>query len=273
MDIRLLAPKKLTIIALFLFGWLGLGCTVVAEHAQEHLYQSEPYASPFNISVGYVEFPPFEFTNEKGEADGFFIDMTRKVLLQAGYSSTFVALPISRVYLYLQEGNIDLWPGLAQVPSLQGHVYESNSTPMHITLCAWHIKNSPSIKSVDELKDRPIILVNGYTYGGLLYKLTDPHAGFNVAFTPNHVSGLNMLSKNRGDYFLNYLEPVKLVLSQFPKNEFVYSMLNTRKGAFIVSKKTPYADKLIRDIDASYDTLIKSGAIREYQPPSGPELD
>lgn len=235
----------------------------------EELAEPSSETSPlnYNIIVGYVEFPPFEFTNEQGEADGVFIDMTKKTLLQAGYNSSFIALPISRVYLYLQEGNVDVWPGLAGVPSLQGHVFESQSTPMHISLCAWHSKDRPTLSSIDELKNRSIILVNGYTYGGLLYKLTAPSAGFNVSFTPHHRSGLTMLGKNRGDYFLDYLEPVKLELAQIPQPDIRCSLLNTRKGAFIVSKKRLGSEKLVKDIDIAYDTLRKSGVIREYHAP------
>src|SRR5690606_22003823 len=67
---------------------------------------------PRELRVGYIEFPPFEYTNENGEPAGYFIDILRLTFQKAGFVPRFQALPIARAYLFLKEGKIDVWPGL-----------------------------------------------------------------------------------------------------------------------------------------------------------------
>lgn len=193
---------------------------------------------------------------------GRFIDITKAVLDNAGINFDFVHLPISRTYLYIKDGSIDVWPGLSGIPALQSYVIEGHSTPITITLSAWHLKGSPKIENINDLTTKKVILINGYTYGGLLYKITKPEFGMTAFYTPGHLSGLKMLKLGRGQYFLDYNEPVFNQLETYSVDDLIHTKLNTRNGTFIISKKTPNAQQLRQALDQSYLQLVSEGKIK-----------
>lgn len=237
--------------------WLVFGSTLASPHLQAKEHSKI-------LQVAYVEFPPIEYNNEKNTPDGVFIDITKAVLNNANLEFEFVFLPISRTYLYLREGQIDLWPGLSGIPALQGHVLESQAIPLTITLSAWHLADTPAINSVAELSGKRAILINGYTYGGLLYKITNPDLGITPLYTPNHLSGLKMLERGRGEYLLDYNEPILNQLETYPLEGLKHSVLNRRNASFVVSKKIENAEWLSNIIDQSYKELRDNGKLELY---------
>lgn len=217
---------------------------------------------PERLKVAYVEFPPIEYKGDDNLPAGSFIKLTETVLNNANIEFDFIYLPIARAYLYLKEGKVDMWPGLSGIPALQGYVIESKSIPATITLSAWYLKGTPPITQVKELSGTNTILVNGYTYGGLLYKITDAGFGMKAFFTPNHESGLKMLQLRRGDYFLDYNEPIIAQLRDSPVENLEHSVLNKRNASFLVSEKYTNAEQLIKILDQSYSELVKNGTIK-----------
>jgi polar amino acid transport system substrate-binding protein len=107
------------------------------------------------LAAGAV-LPSFKYLDDKGNASGPWIEMTEKVAAEAGYRIYWVHLPIARVYLHLQNGNIDLWPGVAGIPALQGSVYESTVTPMNVVLYAFHRSNTEPPDSLEFLMEQPL---------------------------------------------------------------------------------------------------------------------
>lgn len=208
-----------------------------------------------------MEFPPVEYKDSNNQPAGSFIEITEAVLNNAGIEFDLIYLPIARAYLYLREGKVDMWPGLSDIPSLQGFVIESNSIPATITLSAWYIEGTPPITGINGLSGTNTILVNGYTYGGLLYKITRDDFGMKALYTPTHQSGLKMLQLKRGDYFLDYNEPIMSILRKSPMNNLKHTVLNTRNASFLVSEKHPNAEQLIKKLDQSYQQLEDNGTI------------
>ncbi|UZE97723.1 substrate-binding periplasmic protein [Alkalimarinus alittae] len=243
--LKLLTPSRLGIITLLLFSLATTGNTQTVE----------------KLKVAYVEFPPIEYKDENNQPAGSFIEITKAVLNNAEIEYEFVFLPIARAYLYLKEGNIDMWPGLSGIPSLQGHVLESKSVPSNITLSAWYLKGTPPISHIKELSGTHTILINGYTYAGLIDKITHEDFGMIALFTPTHKSGLKMLQLQRGEYFLDYNEPINAYLRNNPVDDLQHSVLNKRNSSFIVSKKYSHAEELIKKLDQSYHQLITNGTI------------
>jgi polar amino acid transport system substrate-binding protein len=235
--------------ALFFSVFIPLNHTLANEHFKK-------------LKVAFVEFPPMEYVGSSNKPAGVFIDITKAVLDNAGIDFEFVQLPVSRTYLYIKDGNIDLWPGLAGIPALQGYVIESHSIPVTITLSAWHLKNNTNIEGISDLTAKTVILINGYTYGGLLYKITKPEFGMTALYAPNHLSGLKMLQRGRGQYLLDYNEPIFNQLETYSVEDLSHTMLNIRDGAFIISKKTPKAQQLRQILDQSYKQLVSEGKIK-----------
>jgi len=215
------------------------------------------------LRTGFVEFPPFKYADESGEASGPWVEMTELVAAEAGYRIEWIHLPIARVYLYLREGRIDLWPGVADIPDLRGHVHESTVTPMRVSLYAFHQRGTKSPKSLKDLSGAPLILISGFTYLGAL-ESGDLYEE-DLSYAPDHRAALRMLELGRGQYVLDYDEPVAAVKDRFPGLDLTGSPIYEARGAFVVSAARPDARDLARKFDEAYEALVKQGRVNSLQ--------
>lgn len=212
------------------------------------------------LRIAYAEFPPIEYRNADGEADGLFIDLTRKVAEEAGYTPDFIYLPVSRIYLYMQNGNIDVWPGMTGIPSLKDAVLETWVSPIPVQLSAWYVEGTPPLTHLDDLNGKALIVIGGYTYGGLLGRL-EAFDNIDITEAPNHRSGIDMLKRNRGDYLLDYRQPVREILTHPSDRMLRDSEVRTRNGAWIFSLANPRAAILREEFDDAYLRLVERGEV------------
>ncbi|MEE2763326.1 MAG: transporter substrate-binding domain-containing protein [Pseudomonadota bacterium] len=221
------------------------------------------------LRIAYVEFPPYTYRNAAGNADGTMIDITRKVVREAGYVPDFIYLPVSRVYLYLKNGQIDVWPGLTQIPSLDGEVLESWVSPMSTQLSVFYRpEQTQPLAHLDQLSGKTVIVIAGYTYAGLINWLNEAE-DIRITEAPNHRSALDMLKRNRGDYLLDYRQPIQQILDVNPNYRFQESEVRTRNTAWLFSLAHPGAAILREQFDDAYLRLVEAGQVppvRELDP-------
>ena len=212
------------------------------------------------IRVAYVEFPPVTYRDDRGEPAGEFVDITRKVAAEAGYQLEFIYLPVARTYLYLKNGTIDLWMGLTDIPALKDDILESWISPIPVELSAWYLEGLPPVDHMDRLRNKTVILIGGYTYAGLRDWLTS-QPDIQITEAPNHRSGLNMLKRHRGDYLLDYRQPVQETLSRTTDAEIRESEMRSRNGAWLFSLTNPRAAILREAFDDAYLRLAERGEV------------
>ena len=56
------------------------------------------------IHVGYYEFPPYSYTDAQGQPSGSGLELTARLLEQAGYQAEFRSYPGARLYGGLIDG-------------------------------------------------------------------------------------------------------------------------------------------------------------------------
>ncbi|HDZ39651.1 MAG TPA: transporter substrate-binding domain-containing protein, partial [Marinobacter sp.] len=211
-----------------------------------------------SVRIAYTEFPPIEFQNEKGEPAGLFVELTRKVVEEAGYDAEFIYLPVSRIYLYLKNGTVDLWLGLSGVPSLEKEVLESWVNVFPVQMSAWHLETTEPLTHLDQLNNRTVIVIGGYTYGGLLSWL-EASSRIRLTEAPNHRAAIDMLKLKRGDYVLDYREPVQKILIQPSDRRVRESKIRTRNSAWLFSLASPRAALLRDELDDAYLRMVNRG--------------
>lgn len=253
--VRLWLP--LPTLAVILFCGLFLGLVPVAG-----LGAGDGERPP--LRVGYADFPPYEYQDENGRPAGLFIEMTQKVAREAGYEVEFILLPISRLYLYLKNGQIDLWPGLTAIPALRDSVIESWASPFPVQEEVWYLEETPPIHHLEQLNDHIVISIAGYTYGGLLSELENSDE-IVVTRAPNHEAALDMLRWQRGHYLLDYREPVEEVLKTRPIEGLKSTRIRTRNAAWLFSLAKPHAYTLREAFDDAYIRLGERGEIPEIR--------
>ncbi|MFO8141839.1 MAG: transporter substrate-binding domain-containing protein [Marinobacter sp.] len=212
------------------------------------------------VRVAYAEFPPISFRNAMGEPAGEFVAITRQVAEDAGYELEFIYLPLARAYLYLQNGSVDLLIGMTSTPDLRNDVLESWISPIPVELSAWYREETAPLKHMDQLHGRTVILIGGYTYGGLRHWLED-QVDIRITEAPNHRSAVDMLVLERGDYLLDYRQPVREELTQPSDDVIRESELRTRNTAWLFSLASPRASILREAFDDAYLRLAERGEV------------
>jgi polar amino acid transport system substrate-binding protein len=241
-------------VVLTVFAGLSVG--VRAQEAPASVNQGERPV----VRVAYVEFPPVTYRGLNGEPAGYFVDMTRDVAKEAGFELEFLYLPVSRVYLYLQNGTVDLWLGMTGIPALASDTLESWANPVALQLSAWYLKGTAPVEHIDALRGNTVILIGGYTYGGFRDWL-ERQSDIQITEAPGHRSAIGMLKRKRGDYLLDYRQPIREVLTEASDDFIQESEIRTRYGAWLFSLASPRAAILREAFDDAYLRLTERGIL------------
>ncbi|MEX0603242.1 MAG: transporter substrate-binding domain-containing protein [Marinobacter sp.] len=221
---------------------------------------SLPAGDGLPLNVGYTEFPPLEYRDNEGRPAGEFIELTRQVAAEAGYDLNFIHIPVTRVYLYLQQGKIDLWPGLASIPALADDVVESINRPIEVELSLWRREETPPVERFEDLYGHKIIVIAGYTYGGLADYLENSDKA-SITAAPGHQAAVDMLLRNRASYLLDYRLPIEEILEGYPAHNLEQSVVRHRYAAWLFSKQNPRTPQLRNAFDEAYNRLVQRGEV------------
>lgn len=102
-------------------------------------------AVAITLKLGYIEFPPFTYTDEKGVPSGILIDLAKKVYPEAGCDFVATSYPVRRLASYIGSGDLDIWMGLKTLPEFEGKSYVGKSVIAELVLRAYtRGKNRPS---------------------------------------------------------------------------------------------------------------------------------
>lgn len=206
---------------------------------------------PQSLRGGYIDFPPLSYTDSSGQAAGEGIELTNRILKEAGFEVTWQEYPLGRIYHSFRHEMIDLWPGSAGVPLIQPYTLETRKAPgMLIQLYAYHLDSTPAIGSLDEIRNKRLILIRGYTYLNKLESLRTYNKDIIIA--PNHRSALRLLALNRGDYLLDFGRPLEEAAKTVKVEGLQRSLLDQWRLALVVSRALENADEVVHRLDQTF---------------------
>ncbi|MCU1717647.1 substrate-binding periplasmic protein [Pseudomonas sp. 5P_3.1_Bac2] len=212
------------------------------------------------VKVGYYEIPPHSYTDKNGRAQGRIIELTQRVLEQAGYQAQIRAYPSARLYNGLRNGSVQLWPGAAGKVELAEHTLESRNTLGEISLNLYYRPDTLTPRFPDSLRHRSLIMLNGYTYSGRIHELlADPNMAIEQHRTTTHAAALEMLLRYRGDFLLDYHIPHQQASKILGVPELPFIQLERIPVRFIFSKHDANAERLRNAMDRAYEQLRAQG--------------
>ena len=204
-----------------------------------------------SLTGAYTEFQPLTYTDDRGQPAGTHLEKANQLARQAGYDIQWQSLPIDRIFLYLREGNIDVWLGSSEVPVLAEWTREPAFTLRPIHLNAYYTEDTPAIDDLADLKGESLILIRGYTYRDRLKPVTEAPRT-RVGTAPDHEAGLRMLKAQRGDYLLDFEAPVEAALESEPLPDINKHVLMQWDTSLVFSKRTNHLDRIIQDFEAAW---------------------
>lgn len=103
-------------------------------------------------------------------------------------------------------------------------------------------------------------MIAGYTYAGLINWLNQAE-DIRITEAPNHRAAVDMLKRNRGDYLLDYRQPIKQILTEPSDQNVLESEVRTRNAAWLFSLAHPRAAILREEFDDAYLRLVEAGEV------------
>lgn len=212
------------------------------------------------VQVGFYEFAPYSYTDAQGQPTGAILQLTARLLEQAGYQAQFRSFPSARLYSGLQDGSVHLWPGAPGKTELLDHTLEAETVLGEIVLNLYFRRDTQMPRLPEDLQGRGMIMITGYTYWQQVNQwLNDPTLAISEHRTSSHISALEMLQRRRADFLLDYSTPVEQARRQLGMRELPFVQLQRIPLRMIVSRHAPGAEALRDALDRAYQELQAAG--------------
>ncbi len=146
-----------------------------------------------------VDYPPYALLNERGEADGFSVDLIKEVAKVTGLSLRFRTGPWPAMRVALEQGDIDVLPHVA-INARRAH-WMDFATVHTVTYDAFFVRHPPdAISPRSLLQEKTGLVMNlDAAHDYLLSQGVEPH---NLILTPTFSEALKRLASGEGDYAL-----------------------------------------------------------------------
>lgn len=238
----MLGIKRFAVLLLALYGCAGVA-------RAEHL-----------LRIGYYDFAPSIYTDEKGQAVGPLVELVERVFARTEYQPLFKRMPIARVYNHLRTGRIDIWVGAPNKDELNEYVIHSQQQLAEVALNLYYRPDTQPPKLPDDLKGRVMILLTGYSYWPKTNALLlAPEQGILQLRTSKRESAFELLARKRGDYLLDYQVPANEVLKEMGVSHLPYVRVESLPIVFVGSRQTANMARILDELDRAYLSLVAEG--------------
>ena len=216
------------------------------------------------VRAGYIEFPPYSYTDQQGQAAGDMIDLVRLLAERAGYRVEFIYNPSFRLFRSLESGQIELWATVVNHPILSPHVLQSRYRLTRLKLNLYYLgATEPQLPQA--LRGSRLLLMQGFVYPNspLTPIIEDPSYNIIKVQAPTHNAAVQMLQLQRADYLLNYQPPMEQAMLETGLPPPAPMTILAQDFTLAVSKRSARAARLRDDLDRALEQLIVAGQLPE----------
>ena len=147
---------------------------------------------------GDHNYPPYEFLNEDGEADGYNTELTLAIAEVMGIKVSIQLGDWDKMRSQLDAGEIDALQGMI-VSQARTENYDFSPPHAYIHQSVFARKGSPRISELSELGDKEVIVQNG----GIMHDyLIEHNVGAQLVLVSTHTDALRLLASGQHDYAL-----------------------------------------------------------------------
>jgi signal transduction histidine kinase len=204
-----------------------------------------------------LDYPPFAMVDDKGQPYGYSIDLIKAAAEAMGMKLQFRTGPWNEMRSDLEKGEVDILP-LVAYNEERDRVFDFSVTHTINDAAIFGRKNSPSFQSLNDLRDKEVIVMRGdWTYDYLVSRKQFR----NLILVDSLTDGFRLLASGKHDYMfsprLNGLVLVReLGLSDRLKTIGEAIQANKRGYAFAVRQGNT---ELLQRLDRGLNIIKASG--------------
>ncbi|NDV23742.1 ABC transporter substrate-binding protein [Desulfovibrio sp. JC022] len=223
------------------------------------------YADP--LTIGYIELPPYYFTNAQHQPDGFLLHLTKKIMNKAGCECTYKSMPSKRILHTIRKGGSFASIGWFKTQDREEYAKFSQpiykNKPIGIFLRKKDYKKFSRHKTLKELLEQNKFktgYIAGHSMGKYIDTLLDKHSHSVHALSGTTQQLVRMLHDGSIDFcLLAPIETSKIIQqSSYREDEFYFmSMADITKGNtrhLIFSRNV--SDETIEKINTAIDEIM-----------------
>lgn len=223
-------------------------------------------AEKATVTVGWTTWEPFAYRDSSNQLVGLNIELLTAILTDAGYQFEFKEIPWKRQRLELEEGKLDISAGANKTAEREKFVYFS--VPYQQEGVGFFVRKGETANySAKTLAD---VIKSSMTVGvlaGTVY--SDEYA--TLRNNPDFMSHLDEVSQDRQNHQKLLLKRIDGFIQEYStltRQEMDSGFLDQIEPLFtvsseplyfIVSQKTPAAQQIVEDINASLARLKADG--------------
>jgi polar amino acid transport system substrate-binding protein len=168
-------------------------------------------ASNFKVIVGIDEdYPPYEFVNEKGEADGLLVELTKAISEVMGFEVEFRMGDWQDMVNEMKAGRIDILQGVSWSEE-RAEKFSFTPASTMINHAIFARKGTHAVRSLEELSGKEVIVHEGGIMQGYLLNMDKPPI-LTLVGTPDDT--LRLLASGQHDYAVVALLPGMYIIKK-----------------------------------------------------------
>lgn len=215
-------------------------------------------SGPEPLVVGYVDFPPFTYTNEQGRAAGYLNEITRQVAEHLEQPLVFREMPAARLERGLRSGRVDVFQGIRVFADQSDQVRASDQVLLPIDLMVYQRPGDTGCEGQERFAGARVGILRGYEYGGLYNRLAEA-GDVELMALNSRSSAYRVLINERVDCVLDYRRPARVALKKLGNPALDSVLLRRLETHWVVSEAQGSARNLLERFQAAHAELTEDG--------------
>ncbi|MDD2953015.1 MAG: transporter substrate-binding domain-containing protein [Parabacteroides sp.] len=209
-------------------------------------------SSPKIIIKADKDYPPYTFINDRGEADGFNVEMTKAIMRELDLPYEIILDNWGTVIEEFERGEIDIVPTMMYTDE-RAAKYNFGITHSLVYINAVCRKGDHSITDRNSLKDKKIIVQKGdISYEQLMKQGYEK----NLLLVDNLIDGIEMLENGEGDVALFCRDAARIAIEKSDSKNLDIIDIGIPPQEFCFAGKDP---RLLSQIDVAIGKLKMNG--------------
>lgn len=210
------------------------------------------------LKVGLnAEYPPFAFIQD-GKPIGFDVDLIREIGTRLNQDVDIKNMPFGALVPGIQLGELDVViSGITPTPQRAKQILFTEPYLKQDPLVILSLSSKPKLKTVDDLKDKRIVVNEGFNADFYISKIPGPVV---TRLETIDQAFLELLS-GRSDAFVTALKPLQPLFKKHPKDMFHVVTIPETEDTYAIGITKKRSD-LLEKIQAILDTMQEDGTFQ-----------